>query len=1081
MATLVWRGDAQPVQQIDKVVPASIQAGDKFKLTINRKDVEVTAGTYTTQTALIADVVAKLAVAVGQFDSSIEEFREVFAAAVNDGAGNAAELYVYGPTNGKPFTMTGSTTNWSGDVDVTVATLTNGDPGLNEKQFVRILGTATGGTFTLTFDGATTGAIAYNASAATVQSALEALSNIASGDVSVSGSAGGPWTVEFTGNYANSDVVLMTGDGASITKAGTSYSVVVQTIVQGDPGLNEIQKITQPGATGGTFTIEFLGQTTGNIAYNASAATVQSALEALSNVASGDVVVTGNASGPWSVEFKATYANTDVDLMIGNGASLTGIGSVEVSEITKGSAGQDEIQTFDVVSHGFNDSQRQIFFDWQGNRSEGVTIGIKGTALADRIKATFEKPVSQGGLGMGAGNVLVEVNGAESVVGYGGLQTRQPYKVTFVGGLGASDQPILSGDPIVGQGFTYWVSDVTESDGNSDGTNETQRVRLAPNVTGGTFTLSYRGQTTSGIAYNASASAVETALEALSTITDVTVTKNGQSWDVTFVDPGEEDLPLMTGSGASLTGGIITVQTTQSATPATDEEQRVTVVGNPKGGTFTLTHDGNTTSALDFDATTAEVEAALEALASITDVEVTATANGGPFTIKFRDPGGENTPQMTGDGSSLSGADISISTIQEKEDPVNERQSVTLVGSPTGGTFTLTFGGQTTGAIPYSATASVVQSFLEAISTIDVREIVVTGDAGGPWVVEWIGDESGTNQSAMSGDGSSLTSTGNQTLTVSTIQDPTGPNWFDDAENWHNPAAPSTATAPASGDTLIFRDNDTDCLYGLEANSGDTFAAVHVEASFTGRIGLVTRNDDYFEYRPTSLKAGIAALYVGAGEGSGSPLLRFNLEAVANTTEVYQTGSSDTDLPTLILKGTSTSNVLRVFRGDVGFAVEQGGDAGALATLTIGYIDSQETDASVWIGDGCTQLTTIAKSGGDLQVDCGFGTLTQEGGTTTVNKSAAASTAVYVREGDLFWSSSGTVALLVVGEGATADFGKNHRARTVTNCTIYAGATLLDPHRTVTWSNAVALIQCSIQEVTIDVGSHITLAIATGS
>jgi hypothetical protein len=41
------------------------------------------------------------------------------------------------------------------------------------------------GTFTLTFDGQTTSAIAWDASASTVQSALESLSNIDAGEVAI--------------------------------------------------------------------------------------------------------------------------------------------------------------------------------------------------------------------------------------------------------------------------------------------------------------------------------------------------------------------------------------------------------------------------------------------------------------------------------------------------------------------------------------------------------------------------------------------------------------------------------------------------------------------------------------------------------------------------------------------------------------------------------------------------------------------------------------------------------------------------------------------------------------------------------
>lgn len=98
----------------------------------------------------------------------------------------------------------------------------------NEVQIVTITGAPTGGTFTLTFSGQTTGNIAYNAAASAVQTALEALSNITPGDVTVTGSAGGPYSCEFGGTYAGVNVPQMTGDGTLLT-GGTSPTVVVTT------------------------------------------------------------------------------------------------------------------------------------------------------------------------------------------------------------------------------------------------------------------------------------------------------------------------------------------------------------------------------------------------------------------------------------------------------------------------------------------------------------------------------------------------------------------------------------------------------------------------------------------------------------------------------------------------------------------------------------------------------------------------------------------------------------------------------------------------------------------------------------
>jgi hypothetical protein len=76
---------------------------------------------------------------------------------------------------------------------------------------------------------------------------------------------------------------------------------------------NEVQTLTVTGGpTGGTFTITWSGQTTAAIAYNATAAQVQTALEALSNIAPGDVVVTGNAGGPWTLTWGGTQLGEDV-------------------------------------------------------------------------------------------------------------------------------------------------------------------------------------------------------------------------------------------------------------------------------------------------------------------------------------------------------------------------------------------------------------------------------------------------------------------------------------------------------------------------------------------------------------------------------------------------------------------------------------------------------------------------------------------------------------------------------------------------------------------------------------------------
>lgn len=101
----------------------------------------------------------------------------------------------------------------------------------DEVQTATVTGAPTGGTFTLTWNGQTTAAIAYNATAATVQTALAALSNIGAGNVTVTGVAGGPYTVDFVGTLANTDVAQMTAT-ASLT-GGTSPGVTIATTTAG--------------------------------------------------------------------------------------------------------------------------------------------------------------------------------------------------------------------------------------------------------------------------------------------------------------------------------------------------------------------------------------------------------------------------------------------------------------------------------------------------------------------------------------------------------------------------------------------------------------------------------------------------------------------------------------------------------------------------------------------------------------------------------------------------------------------------------------------------------------------------------
>lgn len=83
--------------------------------------------------------------------------------------------------------------------------------------FTVTLGSPSAGNFTLTFNGATTGNLAYNASSSTVKTALAGLNDAwSASDWTVTGSNGGPFTVTSPGG-------TLTGDGSGLT--GGTFSV----------------------------------------------------------------------------------------------------------------------------------------------------------------------------------------------------------------------------------------------------------------------------------------------------------------------------------------------------------------------------------------------------------------------------------------------------------------------------------------------------------------------------------------------------------------------------------------------------------------------------------------------------------------------------------------------------------------------------------------------------------------------------------------------------------------------------------------------------------------------------------------
>ncbi|PQO45870.1 hypothetical protein [Blastopirellula marina] len=535
MALLVWRGDARGRAQVVQVTAEFVEAGDVCTLIINRKQISFTA-----LSSSLAPIYEGLVAAIEAAD--VPELADITAEAVSDAS--PPYLKLTGGSDGRPFTITSDAGNGSLG-DVSVSTTTNAFGGANEKQQVSLPAGVTGGTFTLTLDGETTGSIAYNASAAAVQAALEALASVDSGDVEVSGSAGGPWIVEFKQSFANIDMPTLAMDSSSLT-AGTVN--VIET-TKGQSGTNEIVRVTL-------------------------------------------------------IKSSSTPSGTPLEFVMSFGAGNTIFEGLDFSELDTAAEFKAAMSNHPSIN------------------SANVDVTLVASTAGQRI-----------------------------------------YDVEFTGSLGGTNWAIQFYET-TGWGNGSGVS--TLQNGSATGTDERQVVSLLGSPSGGTFTLTYSGQTTTAIAYNANAATVQAALEALANIGsgDVVVSGTAPIWSIDFAGAlAAQDVPLITGDGSNLTGGVGTIETTQLAAAPINEKQTVSLSPGVTGGTFTLTYAGQTTAAISYAAAAATVETALETLSNIDAVAVSGSS-GGPWVVEFQGSlASTNVALMSGDGDSLTGDDSQTLTV----------------------------------------------------------------------------------------------------------------------------------------------------------------------------------------------------------------------------------------------------------------------------------------------------------------------------------------------------------------------------------------------------------------------------------
>jgi trimeric autotransporter adhesin len=371
-------------------------------------------------------------------------------------------------------------------------------------------------------------------------------------------------------------------------------------------------------------------------------------------------------------------------------------------------------------------------------------------------------------------------------------------------------------------------------------------------------------------------------------------------------------------------------------------------------------------------------------------------------------------------------------------------------------------------AATYTALGTQVGEFAGLTATVSGSVVTITGaENGRPFTL-----------------GVTETTAGSGTATEATATSPTGPHHFNNVDNW------SGNTVPVDADDIVFDRGSASLLFSLDTGIQPT--SVTRKPTYKGYIGLPKINNDagqedlqYDEYLETALTfaddGGATVTTINIEDDGGRTNIDLADCSVATVNVRGNTQRADADVPSLLLQNSATTMVLNVQKGDVGVAF-YAGETGHLATWRTGYLTSVESDSLVHCGSGVDLANAaIEISGGQVTIDSatGSGTIDMNGGTLTILSGAHAD--IDLEAGTLIYRSTDAIAALKLGDESIVDFSKDERPRTVTACEAYGNVTILDPNKTVTWSDGINFNHVNPKSSTFDFGHNIKLTPAAVS
>ncbi|MFM9971581.1 MAG: DUF4347 domain-containing protein, partial [Burkholderiales bacterium] len=593
----------------------------------------------------------------------------------------------------------------------------------------------TSGSFTLgTSSTNKTAALNFNATAAEIQTALQALPGIGAGKVLVTATSGG-----FTISPAGTLAVLPALEAIATSPATATLSIQKTLIIDADGGLFTLSNNTATP------------QTTNALSYAASASTIQTALRGIG--LGGEVRVSeGSAQGRAIARIDnenpskpaLTIAGTAGSFVISDGddyvaltatasadnirAALGGFKSIGGAEHVKvtGEAGVFEIEFVDVDAEPslVIPLSRVLQISLTGGTSNPNLVVNKGTSAAfDSVKLL----TTTGG---SSSNYFVIRDGTDTAAFKGDINDPTAIEAANAKAVQAALE-LLPGigknNVTVTPGSTAGVFNIAAAGALSQlPALSSASAGVSFNTAGTVLTVSGATEAyklnsigiSSALSFNANAAAIQTALEATPGVgvgnIVVTAGSTAGTFDIAAAGWFDELPELAIDSGNTL------------ASLSTNGKV-LTVTGT--SGNFTLSAKSSTAK-IALNAKVAELQAALEKFKSIGTGNVTVAKTTGGLEISFQNPDGKPALSLAGTSAATlsgTGATKTLTVPQATGDgaPVGFGEATYVIGD-----------GTETVVLSWNADAAFIRAALAAFESIGgVANVNVTGNAGSYQIV----------------------------------------------------------------------------------------------------------------------------------------------------------------------------------------------------------------------------------------------------------------------------------------------------------------------------------------------------------